>query len=400
MNYQEKIFNILKNEEIRQSESISLIASENITSKEVRTALSSVLTNKYAEGYPGKRYYSGCENADEVENLCIDLVKQIFKAEWANVQPHSGSQANAAVFFALLNPGDTILSLSLEAGGHLTHGAKVSSVSTFYNIVHYTINENGLIDMEEVAILAKKHKPKLIITGASAYPGLWDWKRFSEIAKINNSYLLADIAHIAGLIAGGVDENPIEYVDVMTSTTHKTLRGPRGGIIISKSKELGEKIDKAIFPATQGGPIMNTIAAKAVAFAEILDPSFKVYAQNVKDNAKILANTLISEGGKLITNGTENHLMILDVRSFDLNAKEAEKLLMEANILVSPSALIGESWTSPNGLRLGTPYITTLGITDIKEFANLFTQTLKTKQSAALKEYTITNASNLYKKFL
>lgn len=412
-----RIFEILNNEIERQKNTISLIASENITSKDVRKAAESELTNKYAEGYPGRRYYSGCQFADEVENVAIDLLKKIFNAKWANVQPHSGSQANQAVFFALLNPGDTILSLSLESGGHLTHGAKVSSVSSTYKIVHYTIDENGYIDMVQVERLAKEHKPQMIITGASAYPRAWDWKRFSEIAKEVGAYLLADVAHTSGLIAGGVHENPIEYVDIMTSTTHKILRGPRGGIIFSKNEELGKKIDKALFPGVQGGPLMHIIAAKAMAFAEILGqdekeivPSatnaysgleYKNYAQNVLDNAQILANTIIRSGGKLVTDGTDNHLMIVDCKSFNLDGKGAQELLEKANIWLSVSALVSDtSWIKPSGIRIGTPYITTLGIENMQEFSDLFVDCLATKKHESLLSYVQDNAQKLYKKFL
>ncbi len=395
-----KVFEIIEREVARQSNSISLIASENITSKNVRIANASVFTNKYAEGYPNARYYSGCEFADEVESLCIDLVKEIFECKWANVQSHSGSQANTAVYFGLLNPGDTILSLSLESGGHLTHGAKVSSSSTFYNIVHYSVDENGIIDMNSVAELAKTHKPKLIITGASAYPRNWDWKAFQTIAKSCNAYLLADIAHIAGLIAGKAIENPMPYVDIMTSTTHKTLRGPRGGIIMSNNLDIGKLVDRAIFPGTQGGPIVNTIAAKAIGFSENLTPEFQEYSKNVMKNAQILAREILNAGGKLTTGGTDNHLMILDCKSFGMDAKETEKLLLEANILLSVSALMGESWRTPSGVRLGTPYITTLGLSDITDFAKLFVEALQTKKIETLKDYTINTAQKMYHSFL
>lgn len=401
----ERIQQILNAEEHRQRETISLIASENIASKAVREAASSVLTNKYAEGYPAARYYAGCENADAIEDLAGSLVQEIFGCAWANVQPHSGSQANFAVFCALLEPGDTILSLSLKAGGHLTHGAPVSATSKFFKIVHYTIDQNGLIDMREVEKLAKEYKPKLIISGGSSYPRFWDWKEFRRIADINGSYLLADIAHVAGLIAGGVHESPVPYADVITSTTHKTLRGPRGALIASNNPanhpDLYKKLDKAVFPGVQGGPIMNLIAAKAVGFAENLDESFKVYARQVISNAQVLAAELINAGGKLVTNGTDNHLMILDCKPFGLNAEEASTLLQKANILVNTSALVNDkTWKDASGIRLGTPYITTLGIEDISEFAKLLAQTLQTKNVDALKEYTISTARKLYAKFI
>lgn len=392
---------ILAKEREKQSTSISLIASENIASKAVREAASSVLTNKYAEGYPGRRYYGGCEVADEIESLCIALVKELFNCNWANVQPHSGSQANQAVFYALLEPGDTILSLSLKAGGHLTHGASVSSTSKFYKIVHYGLGENDLIDMAQVEKLAREHKPKLIITGASGYPRLWDWKRFRTIADINGSYLLADIAHTAGLVAGNVHENMINEVDVITSTTHKTLRGPRGAFIASNNTAITRKLDSAVFPGIQGGPIMNIIAAKTIAFHEAGQPEFKQYAANTLKNATILANTFLEAGSKLVTGGTDNHLMILDCTSFGMSGNEAEALLKEAHIFVSSSALLNDtSWTTASGIRIGTPYITTLGIENTQEFASILSNALKSKNMANLKEYTITTAQRLYPKFL
>lgn len=382
---------ILNNEVYKQKNSISLIASENLTSYNVRQALSSVLTNKYAEGYPNRRYYSGCEHADEIENYAIDLAKKIFNAKFANVQPHSGSQANQAVYFALLNLDDTILSLSLNAGGHLTHGYEKNISGKSFNIVHYGLDSNGFIDMNEVESLAKKHKPKLIIAGASAYARLWDWKKFREIANSVGSLLMVDMAHIAGIVAAQECSNPVEYADVVTSTTHKTLRGPRGGIILSNNLEIGKKINSALFPGIQGGPLMNIIAAKAVAFSEIWDvdndcvqASFKKYIQNVLKNAKILSKKIMDNGGKLVSSGTDNHLFILDCRSFDMNGKEMEFLLKEAQIYLSVSALINDSWDKPNGVRLGTPYITNL-LDDITDFAEIFVDSLKTKNTINLK---------------
>lgn len=390
---------ILQKEIEKQKSTISLIASENLTSKNVREALSSVFTNKYAEGYPGHRYYSGCEFADEIEQHAINLVKKIFGAEWANVQPHSGSQANQAVFFALLNQEvgkqDTILSLSLEAGGHLTHGAKVSSSGKYNKIVHYTLNKEGLIDMKEVESLAKEHKPKMIIAGGSAYARNWDWKRFREIADMVGAYLFVDMAHIAGLVASDECENPVKYAHVVTSTTHKTLRGPRGGIILSqygknaseenaKYKDLGSKIDKALFPGIQGGPLMNNVAAKAISFEEILTAEYKNYMKNVLLNSKKLAEKLIAKGGELVSGGTDNHLLILDCRSFGMNAQECETLLKEGGVYLSKSALIGDSWREPNAVRLGTAYISNL-IDDISEFADCLVETLVTKDALLLK---------------
>lgn len=390
---------ILEKEVQKQKTTISMIASENLVSENVREALSSVLTNKYAEGYPGSRYYSGCEFADEIEEYAINKLKQLFGAKWANVQPHSGSQANQAVFFALLNKDggqkDTILSLSLEAGGHLTHGAKVSSSGQLYNIVHYGLNNKGLIDLSEVEALAKKHKPKLIIAGASAYSRNWDWKRFREIADMVGAYLMVDMAHISGIVAAGECDNPVQHAHIVTSTTHKTLRGPRGGIILSqygadetgdnaKFKDLGTKIDKALFPGIQGGPSMNNIASKAICFEEASSNDFKLYIKTVLSNAAKLASILIKHGGKIVSDGTDNHLFILDCRSFGMDASECEKLLGQANIYLSKSALIGDSWKKPNGVRLGTAYISNM-LDDITEFAECFVETLLSKDPIPLR---------------
>ena len=391
----ENITKILELEKQRQLNTISLIASENIASYDVRKAQGSIFTNKYAEGYPGLRYYAGCEYADEIESLAIDLAKQIFNAQWVNVQPHSGSQANEAVYNALLNPGDTILSLSLQSGGHLTHGAKASCVSKFYKIINYSIDETGYINLEEVEKLALEHRPKLIITGASAYPRLWNWAKFREIANKSGSLLLADVAHTAGLIAARVHENPINYVDVMTSTTHKTLRGARGGMIFSNNKTLGEKIDKALFPGIQGGPLMHVICAKAVGFSENLTPEFQEYGKKILENAKILEKELNNVGIKMITNGTDNHLLIVDCRSFGLDGKSTERLLKAANINVSVSALKEDiSWLSPSGIRIGTPYATTLGV-NMQELASLLAQCLKTQDSTELGKYDCYTANKL-----
>ena len=383
---------LIQKEDWKQKNSISLIASENITSQNVRNALSTVLTNKYTEGYPKARYYTGCEYVDEIETHCIDLVKKIFNVSWANVQPHSGSQANQAVFFALLNPGDVILSLDLKSGGHLTHGARVSSTFQNYKIVHYYVDENGKIDMQEVEKLAQEHKPKMIIAGASAYPFKMDFKKFRKIADLNNSYLLADIAHIAGLVASKVFENPAEHAHVLTSTTHKTLRGPRGGIVFSNDIEIGKKIDKALFPGVQGGPMMNTIAAKAVAFEEILqDASFQEYGKQVLKNTKILAQTFMNNGASVLGNSAENHLLVLNTKSIGIAGKEAEQLLEKANVYVSANAFPGDSWKDPSGLRIGTPYITTLGMkeTEVQLFGQEIINALKTKNIENLKNFVI-----------
>ncbi|WP_342261915.1 serine hydroxymethyltransferase [Alphaproteobacteria bacterium endosymbiont of Tiliacea citrago] len=397
---------ILEKEVEKQKKTISLIASENITSKNVREALSSVFTNKYAEGYPNARYYSGCEFADEIESYCIKLAKDVFQAKWANVQPHSGAQANQAVYLALLNKEegkkDTILSLSLEAGGHLTHGAKVSLVGQIYNCVHYSLDSEGLIDMKQVEALAKQHKPKLIIAGASAYSRNWDWKKFREIADSVDAYLMVDMAHIAGIVAAGECENPVKHAHVVTSTTHKTLRGPRGGVILSqydsssentKFKDIGSKIDKALFPGIQGGPLVNNIGAKAVAFEEMLTNDYKLYIKSVLKNSKKLADIFMKKGAKIVSGGTDNHLFIFDCRAFGMSAIECEKLLEQANIWVSKSALIGDSWKNPNGIRLGTPYICNL-IDDITEFGECLVETLFSKDPIPLRALVSSITSN------
>lgn len=391
--------NLLKKEDAKQLSTLSLIASENLLSKRVTKMLGHCLTNKYAEGYPGARYYSGCEVADEIENYAIDLVKKIFNAKFANVQPHSGSQANQAVFYALLKPQDTILSLSLESGGHLTHGAKVSSVFQNYKIVHYYLNEESLLDYDEIEKLARLHKPNMIICGASAYARKWDWKKFREIADINNSYLLADIAHVAGLIAGGIEENPIDYAHVLTSTTHKTLRGPRGGIILSNHEAIFKSLNKAVFPGIQGGPMMNIIAAKSGAFEEILSDSFKEYSKKVVSNAQHLASVLMKKGIKLVSGGTDNHLMIVECKSFGLNSHETELLLQTAGIYISKSALVGENWKNTTGMRIGTPYLTTLGV-DIEEFSEIFADCLISKNNIELTKYIKNNIPKLAKEFI
>lgn len=393
------IFTLLQAEETRQKSTLSLIASENITSKNVRLAMNSVLTNKYAEGYPGNRYYAGCEIADQIETKCIELAKQAFNAAWANVQPHSGSQANAAVYFALLNPGDTILSLGLESGGHLTHGAKVSSTNKFYKIINYHIQQNGFIDMSQVESLANEHKPKLIITGASAYSQAWSWQEFATIAKNCGAYLMADVAHIAGLIVGKAHDNPIDYADVITTTNHKTLRGPRGGMILSRNAELGKKLDRAVFPGIQGGPLMNIIAAKAIALQECLQPEFQNYAQKIIENAQILAKTLQTHESEILSGGTVNHLMIASMLPFGLSGKEAVELLNQAGVTTSASALPGESWLNPSCVRFGTPYATTLGI-DMPQLSELLVQTLQTKNIMPLKNFIESTVEPLYQKFL
>ena len=347
----------------RQDRNIELIASENIVSEAVMAAMGSVLTNKYAEGYPGKRYYGGCEDVDLVESEARRRVCQLFGAAYANVQPHSGAQANMAVYQALCQPGDTVLGMSLDNGGHLTHGSPVNQSGLLYNIVPYGVDENGFIDYDALEQLAREKKPKMIIAGASAYPRAIDFARFAEIAKSVGAYLFVDMAHIAGLVAAGVHQNPVPYADVVTTTTHKTLRGPRGGVILSRDEELGKKLDKAIFPGTQGGPLMHIIAAKAVCFQEALQPSFKEYGQKIVENAQTLAQSLLKRNLKLVSGGTDNHLMLLDLRGLEVTGKELQNRLDEVYITANKNAVPNEP-RSPfitSGLRLGTPAVTTRG---------------------------------------
>ena len=347
----------------RQNRNIELIASENIVSEAVMAAMGSVLTNKYAEGYPGKRYYGGCEDVDLVEQEAIRRVCQLFGAAYANVQPHSGAQANMAVYQALCQPGDTVLGMSLDNGGHLTHGSPVNQSGLLYNIVPYGVNGDGLIDYDALEELAREKKPKMIIAGASAYPRAIDFARFADIAKAVGAYLFVDMAHIAGLVAAGVHQNPIPYADVVTTTTHKTLRGPRGGVILSRDEELGKRFNKAIFPGTQGGPLMHVIAAKAVCFQEALQPSFREYGQKVVENAQALAAGLLNRNLKLVSGGTDNHLMLLDLRGTDVTGKELQNRLDEVYITANKNAVPNEP-LSPfvtSGLRLGTPAVTTRG---------------------------------------
>ncbi|PPU77981.1 MULTISPECIES: serine hydroxymethyltransferase [Xanthomonas] len=349
----------------RQEDHVELIASENYCSPLVMEAQGSQLTNKYAEGYPGKRYYGGCEYVDIAEQLAIDRIKQVFGADYANVQPHSGSQANQAVYLALLQPGDTILGMSLAHGGHLTHGAKVNVSGKLFNAVQYGVNAQGLIDYDEVQRLATEHQPKMVVAGFSAYSQKIDWARFRAIADSVGAYLFVDMAHVAGLVAAGVYPSPMEHAHVVTSTTHKTLRGPRGGIIVAKgaSEELQKKLQSIVFPGIQGGPLMHVIAAKAVAFKEALEPAFKTYQQQVVKNAQAMANTLIARGYKIVSGGTENHLMLVDMIGRDVSGKDAEAALGKAHITVNKNAVPNDP-RSPfvtSGLRLGTPAITTRG---------------------------------------
>ena len=347
----------------RQARNIELIASENIVSEAVMAAMGSVLTNKYAEGYPGKRYYGGCECVDEVENLAIHRVCQLFGAKYANVQPHSGAQANMAVYQALCKPGDTVLGMSLDNGGHLTHGSPVNQSGLLYNIVPYGVNENGLIDYDALRALAKKEQPKMIIAGASAYPRAIDFEKFAEIAHEVGAYLFVDMAHIAGLVAAGLHQSPVPYADVVTTTTHKTLRGPRGGIILTNDEELAKKFNKAIFPGTQGGPLEHVIAAKAVCFGEALRPEFKAYQQRVVTNARVLADALQKQGFDLVGGGTDNHLMLIDLRKTGVTGKELQRRLDEVYITANKNAIPNdpESPFVTSGMRIGTPAVTTRG---------------------------------------
>ena len=347
----------------RQARNIELIASENIVSEAVMAAMGSVLTNKYAEGYPGKRYYGGCECVDEVENLAIRRVCQLFGAKYANVQPHSGAQANMAVYQALCKPGDTVLGMSLDNGGHLTHGSPVNQSGLLYNIVPYGVDANGLIDYDALRALAKKEQPKMIIAGASAYPRAIDFEKFAEIAHEVGAYLFVDMAHIAGLVAAGLHQSPVPYADVVTTTTHKTLRGPRGGVILTNDEELAKKFNKAIFPGTQGGPLEHVIAAKAVCFGEALKPEFKAYQQRVVTNARVLADALQKQGFDLVGGGTDNHLMLIDLRKTGVTGKELQRRLDEVYITANKNAIPNdpESPFVTSGMRIGTPAVTTRG---------------------------------------
>ncbi len=370
----------IQDEISRQDRKIELIASENFVSKAVMAAMGSPLTNKYAEGYPGKRYYGGCEKVDIAENLAIERAKKLFGADHANVQPHSGAQANMAVYFAMLKPGDTILGMNLAHGGHLTHGSPVNFSGTYFNIVPYGVTEDGYIDYEALRKLALETKPKLIVAGASAYPRAIDFQKFSEIAKEVSALLMVDMAHIAGLIAAGLHQNPVPYADFVTSTTHKTLRGPRGGLILCK-EEYAKAIDKAVFPGIQGGPLMHVIAAKAVSFKEALEPSFTEYSKQVINNAKALSESLVARGFNLVSGGTDNHLMLVDLRNMNITGKEAEKALDKIGITCNKNAVPFDT-QSPfitSGIRLGTPAITTKGLkeSDCEKIAEIIELVIK-----------------------
>lgn len=363
--YDPELWDAIENEARRQEEYIELIASENYASPRVLEAQGSVLTNKYAEGYPGKRYYGGCEYVDVVERLAIDRVKQLFGADYANVQPHSGSQANAAVYMALLNPGDTVLGMSLAHGGHLTHGAKVNFSGRFYNSVQYGIDpQSGEIDYEEARRLALEHKPRMIVAGFSAYSRIVNWQRFRDIADEVGAYLMVDMAHVAGLVAAGVYPSPVAIADVTTSTTHKTLRGPRGGIILAKANpEIEKALNSRVFPGSQGGPLMHVIAAKAVAFKEALEPGFKDYQRQVVTNAKAMARVFLERGYEVVSNGTDNHLVLLSLINKGLTGKDAEEALERAHITTNKNAVPNDPQKPfiTSGLRIGTPAATTRG---------------------------------------
>ncbi len=377
-----ELYNSVAEEFTRQQNHIELIASENIVSNAVLEAQGSVLTNKYAEGYPGKRYYGGCEHVDVSENLAIDRAKKLFDCKFANVQPHSGAQANGAVYLALIKPGDTILGMSLNSGGHLTHGAKPAQSGKWFNAIHYDVDkETGLIDYDEVEKLAKENNPKIIIAGGSAYSRIIDFKRFRDICDKVGAYLLVDMAHFSGLVAGGAYPNPTKYADVVTSTTHKVLRGPRGGIILTNNEELIKKFNSAIFPGLQGGPLMHVIAAKAVCFKEALSDDFKLYAKNVINNSKILSESLTKKGFKIFSGGTDTHLMLLDLRSFNVTGKDAQASLGRANITCNKNGIPfdTESPMITSGIRLGTPACTTRGFgeSEFKHIADLIYKVIK-----------------------
>lgn len=385
----EEIYNAIQKEHKRQNQKIELIASENFTSKAVMEAMGSVFTNKYAEGYPGKRYYGGCENVDIAEDLARERAKKIFGAEHVNVQPHSGATANMAVYFSVLSEGDTVLGMNLSHGGHLTHGSPVNFSGKMYNIVPYGVDKNGYIDYEELEKIALESKPKMIVAGASAYPRKIDFAKFKEIADKVGAYLMVDMAHIAGLVAAGLHQNPVPYADFVTTTTHKTLRGPRGGMILCKEK-YAKDIDKSVFPGVQGGPLMHVIAGKAVCFKEALTDEFKEYQNQIIKNAKVLAEELVNNGFNLVSGGTDNHLILVDLTNKNITGKEAEKRLDEVGITVNKNAIPYDT-EKPNitsGIRIGTPAMTTRGMKEeeMKEIASLINRTLNGEDIEILKE--------------
>lgn len=399
-----EITDIINLELNRQRTHLELIASENFTSPAVLAAQGSVLTNKYAEGLPGKRYYGGCEFIDRAEQLAIDRVKQLFGAEMANVQPHSGAQANFAVFLTLLEPGDTIMGMDLSHGGHLTHGSPVNFSGKWFNVVQYGVNqETERLDFDQIREIARKEKPKLIICGYSAYPRTIDFAKFREIADEVGAYLLADIAHIAGLVATGHHPNPIPYCDVVTTTTHKTLRGPRGGLIMTKDAQLGKKLNKAVFPGSQGGPLEHVIAAKAVAFGEALKPEFKDYSAQVIENAQAMAKGFADKKIKLVSDGTDNHLILLDLRSINMTGKKADRLVSQINITANKNTVPfdPESPFVTSGLRLGSPAMTTrgMGATEFTEIANIVADCLLAPENEAVKQDCLRRVAELCDRF-
>ena len=390
--YDPEIGEIMAQELGRQRRNLELIASENIVSEAVMAAMGSVLTNKYAEGYPGRRYYGGCEYVDQIENVCIERAKRLFGAQFANVQPHSGSQANQAVYLALCQPGDTVMGMDLSCGGHLTHGAKVSFSGKLYNCVSYGCDENtGLIDYDQVRELALKHRPKMIIAGASAYPRFIDFEKFGAIAKEAGAYLMVDIAHIAGMVATGEHPSPMPYADVVTTTNHTTVRGPRGGMILCNDPDIAKKINSAIFPGGQGGPLMHVIAAKAVALGEALKPEFKAYQHQIVVNAAAMADVLLSRGVKLVSGGTDNHLMLLDLKEADISGRELEERLDAVHITVNKNKIPGDprSAKETSGIRVGTPAVTARGFKEaeareVGELLALAAQDFDAKQAEIL----------------
>ena len=399
-----EVFEAIGKELGRQRSKLELIASENIVSKAVMEAQGSVLTNKYAEGYPGKRYYGGCEHVDVVEQLAIDRAKELFGAEYVNVQPHSGAQANMAVFFALLTPGDTVMGMNLTDGGHLTHGSPVNMSGKYFKIVPYGVSaETEMLDYDEIQAIAEECRPKLIVAGASAYARIIDFERMAKIAHSVGAYLMVDMAHIAGLVAAGLHPSPIPYADVVTTTTHKTLRGPRGGMILCKDEEFGKQFNKAIFPGIQGGPLMHVIAAKAVALKEALSPEFKEYAQQVVKNARVLADTLQADGFRIVSGGTDNHLMLVDLTSKKITGKLAQNLLDEVGITANKNTIPFEKLSpfTTSGLRLGSPALTTRGFKDedMKEVADIIALVLDNPDDEGAREQARSRVEALCEKY-
>ena len=399
-----EVFEAIGKELGRQRSKLELIASENIVSKAVMEAQGSVLTNKYAEGYPGKRYYGGCEHVDVVEQLAIDRAKELFGAEYVNVQPHSGAQANMAVFFALLTPGDTVMGMNLTDGGHLTHGSPVNMSGKYFKIVPYGVSaETEMLDYDEIQAIAEECRPKLIVAGASAYARTIDFERMAEIAHSVGAYLMVDMAHIAGLVAAGLHPSPVPFADVVTTTTHKTLRGPRGGMILCKDEEFGKQFNKAIFPGIQGGPLMHVIAAKAVALKEALSPEFKEYAQQVVKNARVLADTLQADGFRIVSGGTDNHLMLVDLTSKKITGKLAQNLLDEVGITANKNTIPFEKLSpfTTSGLRLGSPALTTRGFKeeDMKEVADIIALVLDNPDDEGAREQARSRVEALCEKY-